>query len=70
MQHVQVNDYTATQLYELAAYRHISVAELVEYLVESYKAEMVKQDELKKFFSRYKTDMEGFKFSREKANER
>ena len=70
MQQLQIRDDIAIQLHELAAHSHISVSELVEQLVKSYKAEMLKQNELKQFFSQYKTDMTGFKFSREEANER
>ena len=70
MQQLQISDDVATQLYELAEYSRISVAELVEQLVKSYKAEMAKRNELKLFFNHYKTEMEGFKFNREEANER
>lgn len=70
MQQLQIKDDIAAQLYELAEYNHISVAELVEQLVKSYKAKMAKRNELKIFFNRYQTDMDGFKFSREDANER
>lgn len=70
MQQLQINDDVAIQLHELAAHSRLSVSELVEQLVKSYKAEMEKRNELKQFFSQYKTDMSGFKFSREDANER
>ena len=70
MQQLQIRDDIAVQLHELAANSHISVSELVEQLVKSYKAEMQKRDELKQFFSQYQADMSGFKFSREEANER
>jgi len=70
MQQLQIRDDIAIQLHELAAHSRISVSELVEQLVKSYKAEMEKQNELKQFFNQYKADMSGFKFSREEANER
>lgn len=70
MQQLHIRDDVANQLYELAESNHISVSELVERLVKSYKAEMEKRNELKQFFSQYKTDMDGFQFSREEANER
>lgn len=70
MQQLQIRDDVATQLYELAEDNHMSVTELVEQLVQSYRAEMMARNELKLFFKQYQTDMEGFQFNREQANER
>ena len=70
MQELKIRDDVATQLFELAEISHISVSELIEQLVQSYQAELAKQRELKQFFAQYQTDMNGFIFSREEANER
>ena len=70
MQPLQISDDIAIQLQELAEHSHLSVAELIEQLVESYKAELAKRNELKQFFDRYQTDMTDFKFNREEVNER
>ena len=70
MKKLQISDDIVSQIYELAEYKHISAAELIEQLVKSYKAEITKRDELKAFFKPYQKNIKGFKFNREEANER
>lgn len=70
MQNLQITDDVASQLYELAEHEHISATELMERLVKTHKAELMKRNGLKEFFKPYQKNMSEFKFNREEANER
>ena len=60
----------ASQLDELAEYERISATELMEQLVKTHKAELMKRNKLKEFFKTYQKNMSEFKFDREESNER
>ena len=70
MQNLQITDDVASQLYELAEYEHISATELMEQLVKTHKAELMKRNKLKEFFKPCQKNMSEYKFEREEANER
>ena len=70
MQTLQISDQVAQQLNDMAAQEHISGSDLIERLIKKYSQELIKQRELKAFFSPYQKDMTAFKFDREDANVR
>jgi exoribonuclease II len=70
MKKVLISDDVALLLNDITEREHISVEDLIERLVKSYKTEIAKRDELKAFFRPYQKNISGFKFNREEANER
>jgi hypothetical protein len=70
MQNLQISDYAAKQLHDMAVQEHISSSDLLERLIEKHSEELAKHKELKSFFKPYQKDMTGFRFDREEANAR
>jgi len=70
MQTIEISDYTAQQLNDLAAQEQLSGSNLIERLVIKYHQEMAKKVELKAFFNPYQQDLSGFSFDRDDANAR
>jgi hypothetical protein len=70
MQNLQISDYAANQLHDMAEQEHISSSELLERLIKKHSEELAKYKELKSFFKPYQKDMTDFRFDREEANAR
>lgn len=70
MQNLQISDYAANQLHDMAEKEHISSNDLLERLIKKHSEELAKKNELKSFFKSYQKDMTGFRFDREEANAR
>lgn len=70
MQNLQISDYAANQLNDMAEQEHISSSDLLERLIKKQSEELAKRKELKVFFKPYQNDMTGFQFDREDANVR
>ena len=70
MQNLQISDYAANQLHDMAEQEHISSSDLLERLIKKHSEELSKYKELKTFFKPYQKDMTDFRFDREEANAR
>jgi predicted CopG family antitoxin len=70
MQNLQISDYAANQLNDMAEQEHISSSDLLERLIKKHSEELAKRKELKAFFKPYQKNMTGFRFDREEANAR
>jgi predicted CopG family antitoxin len=70
MQNLQISDYAANQLNDMAEQEHISSSDLLERLIKKHSEELLKYKELKSFFKLYQKDMTDFRFDREEANAR
>jgi hypothetical protein len=70
MKNLEISDYAANQLDDIAEQEHISSSDLLERLIINYSEELAKHKESKSFFKSYQKDITDCQVDREEANAR